>query len=188
MATITVSLPSDGDTIDAVDYNTPITTIVNDYNGNITNDNISASAAIAGSKLGTGTSGVGNANLNTTTGDIGGVRVAWTPTITSESGTLTTKSGVGHYTIAGKNFIYDVSITLTDAGNGAGGLRFTLPAGLTAANLNAYPGSGRENAATGYLLTSVFISSSVVAISKYDALTIIATGRTCTLSGIIELS
>jgi len=51
MATITVSLPADGDTVDAADYNTPITTIVGDYNGGITNDNISASAAIVSSKL-----------------------------------------------------------------------------------------------------------------------------------------
>jgi len=51
MASISVSLPSDGDTIDAADYNTPINTIVNDYNGNITNANISASAAIDGTKL-----------------------------------------------------------------------------------------------------------------------------------------
>ena len=50
----------------------PINTVVNDYNGNITNDNISATAAIAGSKLGTGAAGVGNANLLTTAGDIGG--------------------------------------------------------------------------------------------------------------------
>lgn len=51
MATISVSLPSDGDTIDVADYNTPVTTIVNAINGNLDNDNIAAAAAIAGTKL-----------------------------------------------------------------------------------------------------------------------------------------
>lgn len=51
MGTISVSLPSDGDTIDAADYNTPINTIVNLANGNIDNANIAAAAAIAGTKL-----------------------------------------------------------------------------------------------------------------------------------------
>jgi hypothetical protein len=61
MAEVTVSLPSDGQTIDASDYNTPITTIVNDYNGNIDNSNIASAAAIAGSKLADG--GVTSAKL-----------------------------------------------------------------------------------------------------------------------------
>lgn len=51
MATISVSLPSDGSTADVADYNTPITTIVNEINGNLDNANIKAGAAIAGSKL-----------------------------------------------------------------------------------------------------------------------------------------
>jgi len=51
MANISVSLPSDGETIDAADYNTPITTIVSEINGNLDNSNIASGAAIAGSKL-----------------------------------------------------------------------------------------------------------------------------------------
>jgi hypothetical protein len=51
MAVISVSLPSDGQTIDVADYNTPITTIVNEINGNLDNANIKSAAAIAGSKL-----------------------------------------------------------------------------------------------------------------------------------------
>lgn len=53
MATINVSLPSDGSTADVADYNTPITTIVNEINGALDNSNISASAAIATSKIAT---------------------------------------------------------------------------------------------------------------------------------------
>jgi hypothetical protein len=44
MGLISVTLPSDGTTIDAADYNTPITTIVNTINGNISTDNIAASS------------------------------------------------------------------------------------------------------------------------------------------------
>lgn len=51
MANISVSLPSDGETIDAADYNTPINTIVNEINGNLDNSNIDSAAAISGSKL-----------------------------------------------------------------------------------------------------------------------------------------
>lgn len=51
MATISVSLPSDGTAADVSDYNTPITTIVNEVNGNLDNANIKSGAAIATSKL-----------------------------------------------------------------------------------------------------------------------------------------
>lgn len=51
MATINVSLPSDGTTADVSDVNTPINTIVSEINGNLDNANIKSSAAISGSKL-----------------------------------------------------------------------------------------------------------------------------------------
>lgn len=51
MGTISVSLPSDGSTADVSDYNSPITSIVNEVNGELDNTNIAANAAIAGSKL-----------------------------------------------------------------------------------------------------------------------------------------
>lgn len=61
MANISVSLPSDGQTADVADYNTPINTIVNEFNGNIDNSNIKSGAAIDGSKLASG--GVGTTQL-----------------------------------------------------------------------------------------------------------------------------
>ncbi len=54
MGTISVSLPADGTTAEVADYNTPITTIVNEFNGNIDNSNLAAAAAIAGSKIADG--------------------------------------------------------------------------------------------------------------------------------------
>jgi hypothetical protein len=51
LATINVSLPSDGTTAETADYNTPVTTIVSEINGNLDNANIKSNAAISGSKL-----------------------------------------------------------------------------------------------------------------------------------------
>jgi hypothetical protein len=51
MALINISLPSDGSTADVSDYNTPLNTVVNEFNGQIDNANIKTGAAIATSKL-----------------------------------------------------------------------------------------------------------------------------------------
>lgn len=51
MATVSVTLPTDGTTADVTDYNTPLTTIVTEINGNLDNANIKSNAAIATSKL-----------------------------------------------------------------------------------------------------------------------------------------
>ena len=64
MANISVSLPSDGETVDVADYNTPINTIVNEINGSLDNSNIAAAAAIAGSKLANTTVGLSQLDLN----------------------------------------------------------------------------------------------------------------------------
>lgn len=51
MGTVSLSLPSDGSTGTVSQYNTPLTTLQTEFNGNIDNNNIKASAAIATSKL-----------------------------------------------------------------------------------------------------------------------------------------
>lgn len=51
MGTVSLSLPSDGTTADVADYNVPITTLANEFNGNIDDANIKTGAAIATSKL-----------------------------------------------------------------------------------------------------------------------------------------
>ena len=51
MSLISISGPSDGQTIDAADVNTPLNTIANEINGNLDNANIKSSAAIDASKL-----------------------------------------------------------------------------------------------------------------------------------------
>lgn len=51
MSIVSPAQSADGQTINASNINNPVNTIANDYNGNITNANVSASAAIDGSKL-----------------------------------------------------------------------------------------------------------------------------------------
>lgn len=51
MATISLTLPSDGQTIDASDVNNPFNTIAAEINGNLDNSNIKAGAAIDRSKI-----------------------------------------------------------------------------------------------------------------------------------------
>lgn len=51
MATISLSLPSDGQTIDAADVNTPLNTISAVINGNLDDDNVKVGANINGTKL-----------------------------------------------------------------------------------------------------------------------------------------
>lgn len=55
MSTISLSLPADGQTIDAADVNTPFNTIATAINGNLDDDNVKASAGINGSKIATST-------------------------------------------------------------------------------------------------------------------------------------
>lgn len=113
MANISVGLPADGDTIDVADYNTPINTIVNEINGSLDNSNISATAAIAGSKLADGA--ITNAKLSTTAGDVGGVWVSYTPTFANLSGgTL----NYAKWTQVGKTVQVRFKYTLAGAGMG----------------------------------------------------------------------
>lgn len=51
MGQVVLSLPSDGTTIDASDVNTPLNTLVNEFNGNIDDNNIKTGANISGAKL-----------------------------------------------------------------------------------------------------------------------------------------
>lgn len=51
MGTISLTLPADGENADAGDVNTPLNTLIDEFNGNIENANIKSTAAIAFSKL-----------------------------------------------------------------------------------------------------------------------------------------
>jgi len=134
MSNISVSLPSDGDTIDVADYNTPITTIVNEFNGNIDNSNLSASAAIAGSKLADGA--ITNAKLSTSGGEPGAAWTSATPTWTNLTvGNAATNilywARVGKTVVLRLRFVYGSTSSIT------GALSFTLPAAPNTTNISS---------------------------------------------------
>lgn len=74
---------------------------------------------------------------------------SWTPTISSSSGTITTKSATGYYKKIGKIVNFYLTVTITTNGTGAGSVIFTLPIN---AIRTGWIGVGRENAVTGHML------------------------------------
>lgn len=110
---------------------------------------------------------------------------SWTPTITASSGTFTTTSGSGRFIQYGKTVLWSATLTLTTAGTATGTLLFTLPA--TAAGAAAI-GGGIE--VTNGLACTVFTSGAVAtgSILRYDAATVIASGRTLRVSGSYEVA
>jgi hypothetical protein len=82
MGTVTVSLPADGSTGTVSQYNTPLTTVVNELNGNIDNANIKSGAAIATSKLATD-NGIGATHLSSSAITLGYAQITTTFSTTS---------------------------------------------------------------------------------------------------------
>lgn len=124
MGTVNLPLPADGSTANVADYNTPLTTLQNEFNGNIDNANISDTAAIAGSKLADG--GITNAKLATTAGELGGAWQSWTPTwtnFTTGNGTLT----YAKYTQVGKTVHFRLRFVLGSTSAVTGIIGFSLP-------------------------------------------------------------
>lgn len=114
MSLISFSTISDGSTAQAAQVNTPLTTIYNDYNGNITDANISASAAIGAGKLAGGIAGMFGASSS------------WTPTFTNltiGNGTLSC-----NYIQIGKHVSARFYLKFGSTTSISGDLIFTLPA------------------------------------------------------------
>lgn len=109
----------------------------------------------------------------------------WTPTISAQTGTITTASSSNaRYIAYGKTIHWNLTITVTTAGTGTDALRFTLP--VTARAATMYIGNGRETASTGFQLQVYTGTTTLGHIFKYDNTTIIASGRTIIVSGTYE--
>jgi len=98
MSTISISVPVDGETIDAADIATPLNTIVNDYNGNIDNSNIATLAAISATKLADSTIAIGKIANDTVHGADGWVKTSDTWTYASASTFLVSGDVTTRYT------------------------------------------------------------------------------------------
>lgn len=175
MGQVNVSLPSDGSTADVSDYNTPITSIVDEINGNLDNSNIDAAAAIAGSKLASG--GVGTTQLAdsavTPAKILAGAGTdwawdSWTPTL---SGRFTdgdwTKTC--SYIQVGKTVIAKISLIASDAtpmGGGSGEAVFTLPVTSVAVeNAGHQIGTVRLRDANGSIYSAIVYHTSTTTAS-----------------------
>lgn len=111
MGVISLTLPSDGDTIDAADVNVPFTTIQTLVNGNLDSNNL-ADAAVTPRKLlaGTGSTWAWS---------------AWTPTITGitvNNGTTTAR-----YIQIGKTVYFSLNVVLGSTSTVASDFAFSLP-------------------------------------------------------------
>lgn len=103
-----------------------------------------------------------------------GAWTAYTPTISSESGTFTTVSGAARYSQVGKSVTVSFAITITTAGTASGQLRFTLP--VTAQDSNSV-GAAREKNATGTMCQVAAFDTSTVFILTNSNTSIIGSGR-----------
>lgn len=111
MSTISVTLPSDGETADAADYNVPINTIVSAINGSLDSNNIAASGVVPN-------------NLQSGTGTSWGWK-SWTPTLTN----LTLGNGtlVASYIQIGKTVFAKFSFILGSTSAVGTAPNFSLP-------------------------------------------------------------
>lgn len=94
--------------------------------------------------------------------------IAYTPTIAAQTGTFTTVSATGRYTLTKRWCQLQIAITITSIGTAAGYFTATLP--FTAAS-EAYTGSGINVSNALMLNAYVAPGSSTMAIYKYDAST-----------------
>lgn len=109
---------------------------------------------------------------------------SFTPTITSNSGTITTKSATGYYKQIGKTVFVDIQITITTNGTGAGFIKSTLPVSAVAGTAFA----GRERQSTGKALCANVDSSGVLFVVLYDGTYPGGDGYTLAISGVYQAS
>jgi hypothetical protein len=151
-------------------------------------DLIAASAADTPARLEVGANGtylVADSTASTGLKWETGSWTDWTPTVTCQSGTLTTFTTGGSYFIVGKVVFYRLNINITTAGTGAGFLRATLPNTPNA----TFAGTSQEQAATGIAGTAQISSGdAAVYIAKYDNTSFIANSRNIVASGMYRVA
>lgn len=107
---------------------------------------------------------------------------AYTPTITAETGTITTKSAVARFKQIGKTVFLQADITITNAGAATGGLIITLPA-ADHAPPSFFMFGGSETTGTAFGFPG---GSSNLVIFNSDGSSPIVTGNVLTISGSYE--
>ena len=110
----------------------------------------------------------------------------WSPTVTSQTGTITTVGTVvARYIQAGKNVYFSLAVTITTNGTGATSVNASLPVTTKASNVFA----GRETAVGGKTLTgTVAAGSTTMQILNYDNTYPGSNGCQLVLAGVYEAS
>jgi hypothetical protein len=120
----------------------------------------------------------------------GGDWTTYTPTVTAQSGSITSYSSAGSYIKIGKMVLYYARTTLTNAGTGSLSLQISVP--LTAKTGGVFTFSGQEYSATGKGLTGSLGAATndydKAWVRFYDWTTCIATNNTIAISGIYEVA
>lgn len=121
------------------------------------------------------------------TGNAGGAWTAFTPTITSGSGTIVTVSASGAYQIVGKLMNVRVTIMITLAGTGAGTLNVTNMPGT--ATVRQFMGGVEDAVAVNTLVVGKTTAGSTNLEMTYSGgATVIATGARVQMTGAYEIS
>lgn len=131
MALISVTLPADGETIDAADVNNPFNTIVNEINGSLDADNIAASAitsvkiadsAVTAPKLSTSAILLGYSEITTSafssTASDGAEVTGLATTVTVPAGSRRVKITVYGYEFGNASNNFTVTVKLWDGAVG----------------------------------------------------------------------
>jgi hypothetical protein len=109
-----------------------------------------------------------------------GLTGSWTPTISASSGTITTSSASGTYIKVGNRYFFNVAITITANGTGAGVLQFTIPVTASATTV----GCGRAEAVSGKQLQARVLSgSATMIVANYDGTYPAVSGESLLISG-----
>lgn len=114
--------------------------------------------------------------------------IIYTPVITAGSGTFTTVSASGRYTVFGKFVLIQITITITTNGTAGTYVAASLP--ITALNLPGvvYSLNGRGEVASGKeIIAPVRPNASTVPIVNFDNSYPGASGETLVLSGFYEI-
>lgn len=113
--------------------------------------------------------------------------VAWTPTVSAQTGTITAVGTVtARYRQRGKTVSIQASITITTAGTATNDLRFTLPSGMTLKTNTSIP--GQENNVTGKAIYArEAAAASILGCRYYDGSVIFADGCRVDITGTFEI-
>jgi hypothetical protein len=110
---------------------------------------------------------------------------SYTPTITAQTGSITTSSASGIYLTVGKTVYFSVSITITTAGTGTGFLKATLP---STPNF-AFTGTAQNTNQTGIIGAAQIASGDPsLYIANYTNATFINTGANIVASGMYRIA